>query len=271
MIYIVAEIGINHNGRIELAKELIDIADRAGCDAVKFQKRTIDLVYSQEELDRPMKSPWGTTVRDQKQGREFDIGQHVELENYATRRGLEYIVSCWDLNSLEEVEANLHCRQHKVASAMLTDEAFLDALNKTRKGVILSTGMSDVEEVDSAVRKLRRIDCILACTSTYPTMPEEVNLLYMEKLRSLYPEHKVGFSNHYSGGLACYGAAALGADMIEFHITKDRTMYGTDQAASIEHVDIVVRGIRKIEIMRGDGYKRVYDSEIPIKQKLRKK
>lgn len=270
MVKIVAEIGINHNGSMELAKELIDRASQAGCDAVKFQKRTIELVYSKEELDGPRVSPWGTTNREQKKGLEFDIGQHMELEEYATKRGLEYIVSCWDINSLKEVEDNLHCFQHKIASAMLTDEAFLDALNKTMKGVILSTGMSHVEEIDWAVNKLKRTNYILACTSTYPTKPEEVNLLYIERLKILYPEHKIGFSNHYSGGLACYGAVALGAEMIEFHITKDRTMYGSDQAASIEHVDVVVEGIRKIEEMRGDGYKKVYDSEKPIIKKLRK-
>jgi N-acetylneuraminate synthase len=270
MVYVVAEIGINHNGDIDLAKELIYVAAKAGCNAVKFQKRTIDLVYSKEELDKSRESPWGTTNREQKEGLEFSIEQHVGLERYADRWGLDYIVSCWDLNSLVEVERHLHCFRHKVASAMLTNGAFLDALNATNKGIILSTGMSTSAEVDWAVGRLKRIDYILACTSTYPSVEEEVNLGYITTLREVYPHIRPGFSNHYSGGLACYGAVALGVEMVEFHITKDRTMYGSDQAASIQHVDIVVRGIRKMEAMCGDGHKRVYDSEILIKQKLRK-
>ena len=271
-IYIISEIGINHNGDMDLAKELIDKAAATGCNAVKFQKRTIDSVYTKEELDAPRESPWGTTNREQKEGLEFNIHQYKELEAYTRDLGLEFIMSCWDLNSLALVEQELNVHYHKVASALLTDEEFLLALVKTGKPIILSTGMSDDVQIKKAVSTLSsNLKYILACTSTYPTKPDEINLRYIETLQADYPECKIGFSNHYSGGLACYGAAAIGAEMIEFHITKDRTMYGSDQAASIEHVDKVVDGIRIIERMVGTGSKVIYEDEKPIAKKLRKK
>jgi N-acetylneuraminate synthase len=270
MVYIIAEVGINHNGDKKLAHELIRKAAEAGCDAVKFQKRTVDLVYTAEELAKPRESPWGSTNRDQKEGLEFDISTHVELAEYAKYYKLDFIESCWDLQSLKEVEEFVAPRYHKIASAMLTNLDFLEAINNTGVPSILSTGMSTHQEVERAMNYLINVTHIMACTSTYPTRPEEVNLRYMDELRSLYPGKYIGFSNHYSGGLALYGAVARGAEVVEFHITKDRTMYGSDQAASIEHVDVVVEGMRKIEKMLGDGRKVVYDSEVPIRQKLRK-
>ena len=270
MSYVIAEIGINHNGDINLAKELIDMAQTSGCDAVKFQKRTVEEVYSTEELDKPRESPWGTTTREQKHGIEFNIVQYKELEEYADEKGLDFIVSCWDLDSLQEVEDNLNVKYHKVASALATDKDFLEALHYTGKPIILSTGMCTDEQVDAALKILKHTEYVLACTSTYPTKEEEVNLNYINTLKEKYPYLSVGFSNHYNGLAACIGATALGAECLEFHITKDRTMYGSDQVASIESVNELMVSVRKIEKMLGDGKKVVYDSEVPIAEKLRK-
>ena len=270
MSYVIAEIGINHNGDIDLAKELIDMAQTSGCDAVKFQKRNVEEVYSTEELDKPRESPWGTTTREQKHGIEFNIVQYKELEEYADEKGLDFIVSCWDLDSLQEVEDNLNVKYHKVASALATDKDFLEALHYTGKPIILSTGMCTDEQVDAALKILKHTEYVLACTSTYPTKEEEVNLNYINTLKEKYPYLSVGFSNHYNGLAACIGATALGAECLEFHITKDRTMYGSDQVASIESVNELMVSVRKIERMLGDGKKVVYDSEVPIAEKLRK-
>ena len=270
MSYVIAEIGINHNGDINLAKELIDMAQTSGCDAVKFQKRTVEEVYSTEELDKPRESPWGTTTREQKHGIEFNITQYKELEEYSNEKGLDFIVSCWDLDSLQEVEDNLNVKYHKVASALATDKEFLEALHYTGKPIILSTGMCTDEQVDAALKILKHTEYVLACTSTYPTKEEEVNLNYINTLKEKYPYLSVGFSNHYNGLAACIGATALGAECLEFHITKDRTMYGSDQVASIESVNELMISVRKIEKMLGDGKKVVYDSEVPIAEKLRK-
>ena len=270
MSYVIAEIGINHNGDINLAKELIDMAHTSGCDAVKFQKRDVEEVYSEDELDKPRESPWGTTTREQKHGIEFNIVEYKELEEYANEKGLDFIVSCWDLNSLQEVEDNLNVKYHKVASALATDKDFFEALHHTGKPIILSTGMCTDEQVDAALKILKHTEYILACTSTYPTKEEEVNLNYITTLKEKYPDLSVGFSNHYNGLAACIGASALGAECLEFHITKDRTMYGSDQVASIESVNELMVSVRKIERMLGDGIKVVYDSEVPIAEKLRK-
>tara|TARA_Y100000310_G_scaffold274648_1_gene290758 strand:+ start:705 stop:1550 length:846 start_codon:yes stop_codon:yes gene_type:complete len=268
--YIIAEIGINHNGDIDLAKELILKSKISGCNAVKFQKRDIDTVYTEDELNIPRESPFGTTTREQKEGIEFNIGQYKELELYSKENGLDFIVSCWDLISLDSVEKNIDVKYHKVASAMATDKQFLQKLNETKKPVILSVGMCTQEEIDRALYILNNVEYILACTSTYPTVAEEINLKYVLTLQSLYPDIKIGFSNHYNGLDACVGAIAFGAECVEFHITKDRTMYGSDQPASIQHSDVLVESIRKMELMVGDGIKKVYDSEVPIAAKLRK-
>jgi len=272
--YVIAEIGINHNGDIDLAKQLIDKAKQSDCDAVKFQKRDIDVVYSQEELDTPRQSPFGTTTREQKNGIEFDILEFQELEKYSNNLGLDFIVSCWDWNSLDDVEDNLNVKYHKVASAMLTDKGFLEKLNDTGKPVIVSVGMATEEEIDAALDILDNVEYVLACTSTYPTKAEEINLRYIttlkEKLQGGDTWTGVGFSNHYNGLDACVGSVALGAECVEFHITMDRTMYGSDQPASIEDADDLVNAIRQMELMVGDGIKKVYDTEKPIAAKLRK-
>lgn len=269
MSYIIAEIGINHNGSETLARQLIDQAADAGADAVKFQKRTIDLVYTQEELDKDRDSPWGTTNREQKEGLEFSIDQYKGLKGYCDEKGLDFIVSCWDTQSVDDVEC-LDIRYHKVASALVTDIEFLEKLNETGKPVILSTGMCTEEQIEQAMSVLNNVEIILACTSTYPTKIEELNLLHIRTLAHKYSPVKIGFSNHYSGHDACVVATALGAECIEFHITHDRTAYGSDQAASIEHAKTLCEAIRKVDIMLGDGVKKVYDSEIPIAKKLRK-
>ena len=271
MTYIISEIGINHNGDVKLAKELIKMSALAGAHAVKFQKRTIDLVYTKEELDKYRESPWGTTNRQQKEGLEFDMGVYKELEEYANRLNLDFIVSCWDLNSLKEVNDNLNVKYHKIASALATDKEFLTALNETGVPVILSVGMCTEEEVERIVEHLDNVEYILSCTSTYPTSCEEVNLSYITTLKNKYPEIKIGFSNHYSGHDACVGSIALGAECVEFHITKDRSMYGSDQSSSIERPSELIDAIKKMQCMRGDGVKKVYDTEKPIAKKLRKK
>ena len=268
--YIIAEIGINHNGDEDLAKRLILQAKNSGCDAVKFQKRTISIVYSQDELDTPRESPFGTTTREQKEGIELDIEQYKRLEQYSNKLGLDFIVSCWDEQSVDLIEEHLNIRYHKVASALATNKSFLKKLNKTGKPIILSTGMCTDEQVNEAVDILDNVEYILACTSTYPTVAEEINLRYVQTLKEKYPDIKVGFSNHYNGMDACVGSIVLGAECIEFHITNDRTSYGSDQAASIQDADDLVHAIRMMELMLGDGVKEVYDSEQPIIKKLRK-
>ena len=268
--YIIAEIGINHNGDMNLAKELILKAKDSKCDAVKFQKRTIDLVYTKAELDTSRESPFGSTTREQKEGIEFNIEQYKELESYSKEKGLDFIVSCWDINSLDLVEENLDVKYHKVASAMATDRQFLEKLNETGKEIILSTGMCTEEQIDSAINILNNIKYVLSCTSTYPTKAKEINLKCIKTLKEKYQDIKVGFSNHYNGMDACVGSIILGAECVEFHITNDRTSYGSDQAASIQDADDLVHAIRMMELMLGDGVKKVYDSEISIINKLRK-
>ena len=269
-VYIIAEVGINHNGDLSLAKRLITAAADSGCNAVKFQKRTIDLVYTKEELDKTRDSPWGTTNREQKEGLEFNIDQYKELYEYSKKLKLDFIVSCWDLASVDLIEEHLDIDYHKVASALTTNKSFLQKLNKTKKPVILSTGMCTSEQIDAAIRVLDNVEIVLACTSTYPTVPEEVNLHHICTLKSKYPKLKVGFSNHYNGHDACVGAVALGSECVEFHITTDRTLYGSDQSASIENFRGLLGAIRHMEKMIGDGIKRVYGSEVPIAKKLRK-
>ena len=196
--------------------------------------------------------------------------QYNALEKYATELGLDFVVSCWDLNSVDLVEERLNVKYHKVASALATDKKFLQKLNQTGKPVILSTGMCTSEEIEAAVKTLNNVEYILACTSTYPTKEVEVNLQHIKTLKKSFPDKKIGFSNHYNGLLACLGATALGAECVEFHVTKGRAAYGSDQAASIQRAKELIKGIRKIELMIGDGEKKVYETELPIIDKLRK-
>jgi len=269
--YVIAEIGINHNGSISLAKTLIDQSYQSKCHAVKFQKRDIESVYSEDELNKYRESPWGTTTRQQKEGLEFSIEQYKELYAYTKNLGMNFIVSCWDRKSFELIENNLDVDYHKVASALLTDKDFLNDLLQSGKKTILSTGMSNEEQIHEAVNILQpNLEYILACTSTYPTSIDELNLKYIQTLKEKYPQYKIGFSNHYSGFEAVFGAVALGSECVEFHITNNRTAYGSDQSASIQNSQGLVDGIFKMSRMIGDGVKKVYNSEIPIAEKLRK-
>lgn len=270
MTYIIAEIGINHNGDIQIAKELINLAATSGCNAVKFQKRDIDLVYTKEELNKYRESPWGTTNRAQKEGLEFTLEQYKELEQYATSKKLDFIVSCWDLKSVDDVERACNVKYHKVASALATDTAFLEKLNATGKPVILSVGMCDGRRISAAMSILDNVEYLLACTSTYPTKAEDVNLRHITTLKAQYPNTAIGFSNHYNGADACVGAVALGAECIEFHITLNRTMYGSDQASSIQDVFPLCHGIRNMEKMISKKDKLILPEEASIAEKLRK-
>ena len=272
MIEVIAEAGINHNGDIETAKKLIDVAYAAGCSYVKFQKRTIDLVYTPEELDKPRESPWGDTTRQQKEGIEFGIKEYMEISSYCEGK-IGWFASPWDMESIDFL-LRFDVPFIKIPSALITDFEFMDACKNTGKKLILSTGMSNEEEIDIAISKFRKnIYAIIHCTSTYPTRPDEINMNYLKELIDGYAaDMKVGFSNHYPGLMALIMAACYGAEMLELHITLDRTMYGSDQAASIEPQGLfrLMEAIKLIEQMRGDGIKRVYESEVPIMKKLRR-
>ncbi len=269
--FITAEIGINHNGNINLAKKLIDLAVTTGCDAVKFQKRTVDVVYSKEELAKERESVFGKTNGDLKRGLEFGLEQYKEIDKYCKEKGIIWYASCWDKASVDFIEQfNPPC--YKIASASLTDDELLKYTRSKGKPIFLATGMSTLEQIKHAVEVLGEDDLILYhCTSTYPTVNEEINLRVITKLRELY-SCPVGFSGHEKGILPTILSAMLGANAVERHITIDRTLWGSDQAASLEYNGLsrVVRDIRQIKTLLGDGEKRVYSSELPIIDKLRR-
>lgn len=269
--FIVAEIGINHNGNLDLARKLISAALLAGCDAVKFQKRTIEVVYTPEELAKPRESPFGTTNGDLKRGLEFGYEQYRAIDEYCRLHHIPWFASCWDEASVDFIaQFNPPC--YKIASASLTDDHLLRHYRQYGKPLILSTGMSTLEQIDRAVEILGTQDLILMhCTSTYPSKPEELNLRAIQTLKERYGV-PVGYSGHEVGLATSVAAAVLGACMIERHITLDRAMWGSDQAASVEPQGFarLVRDIRVVEQAMGDGIKRVYDSEVPIMNKLRR-
>ena len=271
---IIAELGINCNGSLEIAKKLIDVAHSAGCQYVKFQKREVDLVYTKEELSAKRESPWGTTFRDQKIGLEFFGDHYLVIDAYCYRKGIKWFASPWDLQSLGFLNQFEGCEFIKVPSALITNESFLKACKEGNKPVILSTGMSTIEMVDNAVSILGKdkIHCIMHCTSTYPSKPDELNLNCIPMLKKRYPWAKIGFSNHNPGIIFMPIAVALGAEMIEAHVTLDRSLYGSDQASSIEPEGMfkLCKYIRGVEKAMGDGVKKIYDSEVPIIKKLRK-
>jgi N-acetylneuraminate synthase len=269
--YIIAEIGINHNGDLDLAKRLISVAVAAGCDAVKFQKRTIEVVYSAEELSKLRESPFGTTNGDLKRALEFDEEDYREIDAYCKAVKIAWFTSCWDELSVDFMEKfNPPC--YKIASASLTDDNLLRYTRKTHRPVILSTGMSTLEEIDHAVGVLGKKDLIIlhAC-STYPAYYSELNLRAIPIMRERYGV-PVGYSGHETGIPSTVASVVLGACCVERHITMDRAMWGSDQAASLEPNGIgrVVRDIRLIEQSLGDGVKRVYEREVPIIKKLRR-
>ena len=269
--FVVAEIGINHNGDLGIAKKLIDAAVLAGCDAVKFQKRTVDVVYTAAELATPRENPFGPTNGDLKRGLEFGLKEYKEIDRYCREKGILWYVSCWDEASIDLME-QFSPPAYKIASASLTDDKLLRHHRKYGRPIILSTGMSTLEEIDHAVDVLGSKDLIiLHCTSTYPSQVEELNLNAIATLRQRYSV-PVGYSGHEVGLAPSVAAAALGSCMIERHITLDRAMWGSDQAASVEWQGFwrLVKDVRAIEKSMGDGIKRVYPSELPIIKKLRR-
>jgi len=269
--FVVAEIGINHNGDLKLAKELIDAAIAAGCDAVKFQKRTIEVVYTAEELARPRENPFGPTNGDLKRGLEFGADQYAEIDRFCKSKDILWFASCWDEASAAFLEQfNPPC--YKIASASLTDDYLLRHHRKTGRPLIVSTGMSTLEQIDHAVQVLGRQDLILLhATSTYPSKVEELNLRVIPRLLERYAI-PIGYSGHEVGLYTTLAAVVLGACVVERHITLDRAMWGSDQAASVEPQGFarLVKDIRAVEAGLGDGLKRVYESEIPIMRKLRR-
>ena len=269
--YVIAEIGINHNGDIDIAKKLINVASGAGCDAVKFQKRTIDVVYSPEELAKPRESPFGNTNGDLKRGLEFEREEYEEINRYCREVKIDWFASCWDEASVDFI-AQFKVPCFKIASASLTDDNLLRHTRKVGKPVLLSTGMSTLKEVDHAVEVLGKEELILlhAC-STYPAYYEELNLHVIEVLRDRYGV-PVGYSGHETGLASSVAASVLGSCVVERHITLDRSMWGSDHAASLEPNGItrLIRDIRLIEKSMGDGVKRVLEREQPIIKKLRR-
>ncbi|MFH1857767.1 MAG: N-acetylneuraminate synthase family protein [Candidatus Omnitrophota bacterium] len=270
-VFVVAEIGINHNGDLQLVKALVDAAKDAGADAVKFQKRTVELVYTPEELARPRENPFGPTNGDLKRGLELDFEEYLEIDRYCKEKEILWFASSWDERSVDFI-AHFDVPCYKIASALLTHDALLRCHQTKRKPIILSTGMSTMEEIRHAVDILGLDDLILLhCTSTYPSKPEELNLQMIQTLKNEF-DCPIGYSGHEVGLATTIAAATLGARLIERHITLDRSMWGSDQAASVEPQGFkhLVKDIRLIEKARGDGVKQVYESERPILEKLRR-
>ena len=271
-VYIIAEIGINHNGDIEIAKQLMDVAAETGCDAVKFQKRTPEICVPEEQKSIPRETPWGTmTYFDYKKRIEFEQKEFEQIDAYAKKIGIDWFASPWDVPSVDFLESfNAPCQ--KIASACLTDSELLTAINRTKTTTILSTGMSSMQEIDKAVSLLSGVPLAIAqATSTYPAEASELNLRAIQTFAQKY-KVPVGYSGHERGLQVTIAAVALGATFIERHITLDRSMWGTDHSASLEPEGLkkLVRDIRIIELALGDGKKKVYDSEIPIRAKLRR-
>lgn len=269
--FITAEVGINHNGSLKIAKKLIDLAVQTKCDAVKFQKRTVDVVYTPEELAKERESVFGKTNGDLKRGLEFGYDEYKEIDRYCKEKGIKWYASCWDKGSVDFIEQfNPPC--YKIASASLTDDELLRYTKSKGKPIILATGMSTVEQIDHAVEVLGRGNLLIYhCTSTYPTENEEINLNVIPFLKERYG-CPVGFSGHEKGIFPTILSTVLGACAVERHITIDRTLWGSDQAASLEFdgLNRIVRDIRQANTIMGDGVKKVYNSEIPIIKKLRK-
>ncbi len=271
-MFIIAEIGINHNGDLNLAKDLINVAKKAGCDAVKFQKRTIDLVYPVEVLESPRESPWGTTTREQKEGLEFGFEEYQAIDSFCKEQNIEWFASAWDVESQKFLQ-RFNLKYNKIASAMIVDAHFLKLVASEQRHTFISTGMCELKDIDQAVDIFKSANCpfeLMHCISTYPMDEKNANLKCIETLRNRY-QCNVGYSGHEVGLAVSYGAAALGISSLERHITLDRSMYGSDQSASIEPsgLSMLVGAVRKIEQAMGDGQVRMLEEEIPIAKKLR--
>ena len=271
-MFIIGEIGINHNGDISICKELIDMAADAGCDAVKFQKRDIDLVYTQDFLDSPRESPWGNTQRDQKAGLELSAEDYREIDAYCKSRNIEWFASAWDVNS-QDFLRQFDCKYNKIASAMIVHEDLLKMVAEEKKHSFISTGMTTYDDINKAIEIFKAASCpfeLMHTVSTYPMRDEDANLNMIKSLRKRY-QCDVGYSGHEVGLAVSFAAAALGITSLERHITLDRAMYGSDQSASVEPNGLrqLVGAVRKIEQAMGDGEKRIIDEEVPIASKLR--
>jgi len=271
-IIIIGEIGINHNGDMAICKQLIDVAKDAGADCVKFQKRDINKVYTQEFLDSSRESPWGTTQREQKMGLEFDKNQYDEISQYCKTKNIEWFASAWDLNSQKFLQ-QYDCKYNKVASAMIIHEDLLKMIAREGKHTFISTGMTTYDDIQKAVNIFKGENCpfeLMHTVSTYPMKDENANLNMINTLRDKF-KCDIGYSGHEVGLAISYAAAALGISSLERHITLDRSMYGSDQSASIEPIGIrsLVGGVRKIEKAMGDGIKRVIEEEKPVAENLR--
>jgi N-acetylneuraminate synthase len=273
LVFICAEIGINHNGSIDIAKKLIDLAVSSGCDAVKFQKRNVEKVYSKELLDQPRDSPWGTTQRDQKLGLEFSEKEYKIIDSYCKKKKIPWYLSCWDISSQIQMR-KFNTKFNKVASAMLVHTELLETIAEEKKYTFISTGMSTMKEISNAIKIFKKYNCdfeLMHSHSSYPMPIDEANLNLIPTLKKKF-KCKVGYSGHESGSyLLCVAATMLGATSIERHITLDRALYGSDQAASLgpEGIYRMVRDVRTIDKISGDGKKRIWDSELPAKKKLR--
>jgi len=270
--FIVAEIGINHNGDMSICKKLIDAAVETGCNAVKFQKRDLDQVYTQEFLDSFRESPWGKTQREQKSGLEFNADEYQEIEDYCKERGIEWFASAWDLNSQKFLQ-QFNCKYNKIASAMIVYEDLLKMVAKEGKHTFISTGMTTYDDIQKAVDIFREENCpfeLMHTISTYPMKDEDANLNMIKTLRKKY-QCNVGYSGHEVGLAVSYAAVALGITSLERHITLNRAMYGSDQSASVEPAGLrnLVGAVRKIEKAMGDGIKRPIEAEVPIAKNLR--
>ena len=271
-IIVVAEIGINHNGDMSICKELIDIAIDSGANAVKFQKRNIDNVYTKEFLDSPRESPWGKTQREQKEGLEFSYDEYSEIDKYCKEKNIDWFASAWDLDSQNFLQ-RFDCKYNKVASAMIVYADLLKIIAKEGKHTFISTGMTTYDDIQKAVDIFTEENCpfeLMHTVSTYPMKDEMANLKMINTLRNKY-QCNVGYSGHEVGLAVSYAAAALGITSLERHITIDRSMYGSDQAASVEPVGFknLVGAVRKIELAMGDGEKRTIEEEILIAKNLR--
>ena len=272
--FVISEIGINHNGSLDMAKKMITVSKNAGADAVKFQKRTIDLVYSEEQLNKFRESPWGKTERQQKEGLELNFDEYSEIDKFCKNLKIEWFASAWDTKSLEFLD-RFNLKFHKIASAMIMDEDFLNEVSKRKKYTFISTGMSDFKMIDKAVEIFKKNDCefeLMHCISKYPFDNQNANLNMIKILKDRY-KCKVGYSGHEKGGkLISLASVCLGATSLERHITLDRTMYGSDQSASITpntFKDLIgeIRILEKAVI--GDTEKKILEMEIPVAKKLR--
>lgn len=270
--FIIAEIGINHNGDINLCKKLIDVAKNTGCDAVKFQKRTINKVYSEDQLKTLRESPWGTTTYEQKKGLEFEEKEYRIIDKYCKKKNILWFASAWDIGSQKFLK-KFKLKYNKIASAMIADTKFLNFVAREKRHTFISTGMCTINMIDQAVKIFKKNNCsfeLMHCVSTYPLIDETANLNMINTLKKKY-KCNVGYSGHENGLTISIAAAALGISSLERHITLDRTMYGSDQSASIEPngLKLLVEQVRKVEIALGNGKKKFLDSEKKIAKKLR--